>query len=63
MVPPRVLERTVIFVNSPLNAEQLAAQTSIPGRLTTLDLTEIALQQLGGEYVQMVNYPIDPQLN
>jgi putative transcriptional regulator len=22
-----------------------------------------ALKQLGGEYVQMVNYPIDPQLN
>jgi putative transcriptional regulator len=22
-----------------------------------------ALQQLGGEYEQMVNYPIDPQLN
>jgi pyruvate ferredoxin oxidoreductase gamma subunit len=42
-----VEDRTVIFVNSPLNAEQLAAQTSIPGRLTTLDLTDIALQQLG----------------
>jgi putative transcriptional regulator len=24
---------------------------------------KLALKQLGGEYVQMVNYPIDPQLN
>ncbi len=22
-----------------------------------------ALKELGGEYIQMVNYPIDPQLN
>lgn len=42
-----VAEQTVVFVNSPLTAEQLRAQTSLPGRLTTLDLTEIALQQLG----------------
>jgi pyruvate ferredoxin oxidoreductase gamma subunit len=40
-------ERTVVFVNSPLTAEQFQIQTSLPGRLTTLDLTEIALQQFG----------------
>ncbi len=27
------------------------------------DTWKIALQQLGGEYVQLINYPIDPQLN
>jgi putative transcriptional regulator len=27
------------------------------------DTWKIALKNLGGEYVQMVNYPIDPQLN
>src|SRR6185295_19305429 len=40
-------ERTVVFVNSPLTAEQLGAQTSLAGRLTTTDLTDIALQQFG----------------
>ena len=40
-------ERTAVFVNSPLTAEQLGAQTSLAGRLTTLDLTDIALQQFG----------------
>lgn len=40
-------ERTAIFVNSPLTAEQFQAQTSLPGRLTTLDLTDTALQQFG----------------
>jgi pyruvate ferredoxin oxidoreductase gamma subunit len=40
-------ERTAVFVNSSMTAEQLGAQTSLPGRLTTLDLTEIALQQVG----------------
>jgi pyruvate ferredoxin oxidoreductase gamma subunit len=40
-------ERTAVFVNSPLAGEQLHVQTSLPGRLTTLDLTGIALQQLG----------------
>lgn len=40
-------ERTAVFVNSPLTAEQLQAQTSLPGRLATLDLTDIALQQFG----------------
>lgn len=42
-----ISEQTVVFVNSPLTAEQFRAQTSLPGRLTTLDLTEIALEQLG----------------
>jgi putative transcriptional regulator len=27
------------------------------------DTWKFALQQLGGEYVQLINYPIDPQLN
>jgi pyruvate ferredoxin oxidoreductase gamma subunit len=47
----RVLEgiddRTAVFVNSPLTAEQFHAQTSLPGRVTTLDLTGIALQEFG----------------
>jgi pyruvate ferredoxin oxidoreductase gamma subunit len=47
----RVLEGidggTAVFVNSPLSAEQIRAETSLPGRLTILDLTEIALQRLG----------------
>jgi pyruvate ferredoxin oxidoreductase gamma subunit len=40
-------ERTAVFVNSPLTAEQLGAQASLSGCLTTLDLTGIALQQVG----------------
>jgi pyruvate ferredoxin oxidoreductase gamma subunit len=40
-------ERTAVFVNSPLTAEQLQPQTLLPGHLTTLDLTDIALQQFG----------------
>ncbi len=40
-------ERTAVFVNSPLTAEQFQVQTSLSGRLTTLDLTDIALQQFG----------------
>jgi pyruvate ferredoxin oxidoreductase gamma subunit len=40
-------ERTAVFVNSPLTAEQFGAQASLSGRLTTLDLTDIALQQFG----------------
>jgi len=40
-------ERTAVFVNSPLTAGQLDAQGSLSGRLTVLDLTDIALQQLG----------------
>jgi pyruvate ferredoxin oxidoreductase gamma subunit len=40
-------ERTAVFVNSPLTPEQFQAQASLPGRLTTMDLTDIALQQFG----------------
>ena len=40
-------ERTAVFVNSPLTAEQFQVQTSLSGRLTALDLTDIALQQFG----------------
>jgi pyruvate ferredoxin oxidoreductase gamma subunit len=39
--------RTAVFINSPLPAEQLAVQSALQGRLTTLDLTDMALQQLG----------------
>ncbi|MGE0468958.1 MAG: 2-oxoacid:acceptor oxidoreductase family protein [Nitrospira sp.] len=40
-------EGTAVFVNSPLSAEQVRAETSLPGRLIILDLTEIALQRFG----------------
>ncbi len=40
-------DRTAVFINSPLIPDQLRLQTSLPGRLTTSDLTDIALQQLG----------------
>ena len=40
-------DRTAVFINSLLTAEQLHAETPSPGRLTTLDLTGIALQYLG----------------
>jgi pyruvate ferredoxin oxidoreductase gamma subunit len=40
-------ERTAVFVNSPLASEQARAQFSIPGRVTTLDLTGTALQHFG----------------
>ncbi len=40
-------ERTAVFINSPSSAEQIRAETSLPGRLTILDLTEIALQRFG----------------
>ena len=47
----RVLEgvdaHTAVFVNSPLTAGQLSTQTSLPGHLTTLDLTGTALQHFG----------------
>lgn len=38
---------TIVFVNSPLSAEQVRNEMTLPGRLTTLDLTERALQQFG----------------
>lgn len=40
-------DETVLFVNSSHSAEQLVTQTSLSGRVTTLDLTEIALQRFG----------------
>jgi pyruvate ferredoxin oxidoreductase gamma subunit len=40
-------ERTAVFVNSSLSAEQIRTQTSLSGRLTTLDLNELALQHFG----------------
>ena len=40
-------ERTVVFVNSPLSAEPFDSQVSLPGRLATLDLTEIAVHRMG----------------
>lgn len=40
-------ERTAVFVNSPLPVEQCLVQTALPGPVTTLDLTDVALQQLG----------------
>jgi pyruvate ferredoxin oxidoreductase gamma subunit len=42
-----VAAQTPVFVNSSLTAEQLRAQASLSGRIMTLDVTEIALQQLG----------------
>jgi pyruvate ferredoxin oxidoreductase gamma subunit len=38
-------ERTAVFVNSPQTAELFQAQASLPGRVTTMDLTDIALRQ------------------
>lgn len=40
-------QRTVVFVNSPATVEELRAKTPLPGRLSTLDLTDIALKQFG----------------
>lgn len=40
-------ERTAVFVNSPLTAGQLDAQNLLSGCLSALDLTDVALQQLG----------------
>lgn len=40
-------ERTVVFVNSQMTTDQFHAQGFPPGRLTTLDLTDIALRQFG----------------
>jgi pyruvate ferredoxin oxidoreductase gamma subunit len=40
-------EQTAVFVNSSLSAEQIRTQSSLSGRLTTLDLNEMALQHFG----------------
>lgn len=40
-------ERTAVFVNSPPTAGLLASHVPLSGPVTTLDLTDIALQQLG----------------
>lgn len=40
-------ERTAVFVNSPRSGEQVAAETSLQGRIVTWDLTEAALRELG----------------
>lgn len=42
-----ITEQTILFINSPLHAEQIRAQRALPGRVTTLGLTEIALQHFG----------------
>jgi len=42
-----ITEETAVFVNSPLDPKQFHAQMPIQGRLTTLDVTELALQQFG----------------
>lgn len=39
-------EQTVVFINSPSTTAQLAAE-NIPGRLVTLDITGMALQEFG----------------
>jgi len=40
-------ERTALFVNSPLSPEQIRARTALHGRLSTLDLNQMALQHFG----------------
>jgi pyruvate ferredoxin oxidoreductase gamma subunit len=40
-------ERTVVFVNSPLGVEQLQTQTLLAGRVVTMDLNGMALEQFG----------------
>ena len=40
-------EGTAVFVNSPLRSEEFRTQAPIRGRLTTWDVTELALQQFG----------------
>ncbi len=40
-------ERTVVFVNSSLSADDVRSETTLPGRLTILDLNEMALQHFG----------------
>lgn len=40
-------ERTALFVNAPLPVQQYRAHSSLPGRLTTLDLTDVVLRRFG----------------
>ena len=42
-----VSPQTAVFVNSPLSVEQLQAQISLLGRLTTMDLNDMALKHFG----------------
>ena len=42
-----ITDQTILFVNSPLHAEQIRTQSGLPGRITTLGVTEIALQHFG----------------
>ncbi len=41
-------ERTAVFVNSPANADQFRDAMALSGRITTLDLTGLALEEFGG---------------
>ncbi|MFO0707794.1 MAG: 2-oxoacid:acceptor oxidoreductase family protein [Nitrospira sp.] len=38
---------TILFVNAPVSPEELGAQFPLAGRVTTMDLTGLALQELG----------------
>jgi len=40
-------EGTALFVNSPLSPKQIRAQTALYGRLSTLDLNQMALEHFG----------------
>ena len=40
-------DRTAVFVNTPLDGESLRAETSLRGRLVTLDLNDAALRHFG----------------
>ncbi|MBK9995835.1 MAG: 2-oxoacid:acceptor oxidoreductase family protein [Nitrospira sp.] len=42
-----ITEQTILFINSPLHAEQIRAPSALCGRITTLGVTEIALQHFG----------------
>lgn len=40
-------ERTAVFVNTPLKPDEVTAQTGLQARVSTMDLTEMALQRFG----------------
>ncbi len=42
-----VTDQAVLFINSPLSAEQIRTQSKLPGRVTTLDVTKVALEHFG----------------